>query len=127
MALNVKKGDNIIVSPLTFASSANCIRFCGGNVVFCDIDKDSYLIDLSKLENILGNKPKGYYKGIIPVDFAGYPVYGESIKKIAEKYGLWIIEDACHAPGGYFIDSKGNRQLCGNGRFADLSVFFSSC
>ena len=123
MALNVKKGDNIIVSPLTFASSANCIRFCGGNVVFCDIDKDSYLIDLSKLENILGNKPKGYYKGIIPVDFAGYPVYGESIKKIAEKYGLWIIEDACHAPGGYFIDSKGNRQLCGNGRFADLSVF----
>jgi dTDP-4-amino-4,6-dideoxygalactose transaminase len=123
MALNVKKGDNIIVSPLTFASSANCIRFCGGNVVFCDIDKDSYLIDLSKLENILGDKPKGYYKGVIPVDFAGYPIYGESIKKIAEKYGLWVIEDACHAPGGYFIDSKGNRQLCGNGRFADLSVF----
>ena len=38
-------------------------------------------------------------------------------------YGLWIIEDACHAPGGYFTDSKGVNQNCGNGIFADLSVF----
>ena len=42
---------------------------------------------------------------------------------MADEYGLWIIEDACHAPGGYFIDSKGEKQLCGNGNFADVSVF----
>ena len=68
MALGVKKGDNIIVPSLTFLASANCVRFCGGNVCFCDIDKDNYLIDIHALEQILKAQPKGYYKGIIPVD-----------------------------------------------------------
>ena len=42
---------------------------------------------------------------------------------MADDYDLWIIEDACHAPGGYFIDSKGNSQNCGNGQFAELAIF----
>jgi hypothetical protein len=47
----------------------------------------------------------------------------EMFKKLADEYDLWIIEDACHAPGGYFIDSNGKKQNCGNGKFADLAVF----
>ena len=47
----------------------------------------------------------------------------ELIKKLADEYNLWIIEDACHAPGGYFVDSDGEKQNCGNGNFADLAVF----
>ena len=50
--------------------------------------------------------PKGTYKGIIPVDFAGRSVDLEKFKELADEYGLFIIEDACHAPGGFFIDSK---------------------
>ena len=123
MALQVKPGDNVIVTPLTFAASANCIRYCGGNVVFCDIDPENYLLDIEKLKYLLASKPHGYYKGIIPVDFAGYPIHGEVLKTIADEYGLWIIEDACHAPGAYFTDSRGEQQYSGNGNFADLTCF----
>jgi len=123
MALEVKPGDNVIVATLTFAASANCVRYCGGNVVFCDIDPENYLLDIEKLKHLLDSKPSGYYKGIIPVDYAGYPIDSERLKKIANDYGLWIIEDACHAPGAYYTDSRGVKQYCGNGNFADLTCF----
>src|SRR5690606_5578590 len=63
------------------------------------------------------------YKGIIPVAFAGRAVDLEAFRKLADEFDLWIIEDACHAPGGYFIDSKKEKQFCGNGNFADLAIF----
>ena len=53
LALGVKQGDKVITTPITFAASANCIRYCGGDLVFADIDLDTYLIDLDKVENIL--------------------------------------------------------------------------
>lgn len=121
-AFGVKPGDKVIVTPMTFAASANCIRYCGGEVVFCDIDQDTYLMDIEKLKALLAASPKGTYKGIVPVDFAGYPVDLEAFRAVADEYGLWILEDACHAPGGYFIDSKGKKQFCGNG-LAEASVF----
>ena len=122
-ALGIKPGDKVIVTPMTFAASANCVRYCGGEVVFCDIDKETYLMDVVKLSQLLVENPKGTFKGIIPVDFAGYPQNLEELKEIADEYGLWILEDACHAPGGYFVDRSGERQYCGNGRFANAGVF----
>lgn len=122
-SLEVKPGDKVIVTPMTFAASANCVRYCGGEVVFCDIDKDTYLMDVVKLRQLLVENPKGTFKGIIPVDFAGYPQNLEEMREIADEYGLWILEDACHAPGGYFMDERGEKQYCGNGRYANVSVF----
>lgn len=121
--LGVQPYDKVIVTPMTFAATANCIRYCGGDVVFCDIDKDTFLMDIHHLENMLTSAPQGTYKGIALVDFAGYPVDLERFRHLADEYGLWIMEDACHAPGGYFVDSKGVKQYCGNGEFADVSVF----
>lgn len=121
--LGVKPGDKVIVTPITFAASANCIRYCGGEVVFCDIDKNTYLMDIQKLEEMLQAAPRGTYQGIVPVDFAGYPVNLEAFRKLADEYGLWIMEDACHAPGGYFTDNRGEKQYCGNGNYADVAVF----
>jgi len=123
MTLDVNAGTNVITTPITFAASANCVRYCGGNIFFADIDPDTYLLDLNKLEDLIKSKPAGFFHGIIPVDFAGRAVNLEQFKMLAEKYNLWIIEDACHAPGGYFIDSKGDQQLCGNSQFADLAIF----
>jgi len=122
-ALGVKKGTKVIVTPLTFASSANCVKFCGGDVTFCDIDKNTYLLDINKVREKLESVPKGTYSGLIPVDFAGYPVNMEEYRKLADEYGLWIIEDACHAPGAWFIDSKGRKQKCGNNKYTDATVF----
>ena len=123
LALNVKKGDKVITTPITFAASANCVRYCGGEVVFADIEPDTYLLDINKVEELLLASPKGTYKGIIPVDFAGRSVDMEAFANLANKHDLWIIEDSCHAPGGYFRDSNDIQQQCGNGEFADLAIF----
>jgi UDP-4-amino-4,6-dideoxy-N-acetyl-beta-L-altrosamine transaminase len=123
MALNIQPGEKVITTPITFAASANCIRYCGGEVVFSDIDPETYLLDINKVRQLLENSAKGTYKGIIPVDFAGRAVNLEEFRELADEYNLWIIEDACHAPGGFFKDSKNQKQLCGNGNFADLAIF----
>lgn len=75
------------------------------------------------MKQLLEQSPVGTYAGIIPVDFSGRAVNLEELRILANQYNLWIIEDACHAPGGYFIDSEGNQQNCGNGHFADLAIF----
>ena len=123
LALDVNENTRVITSPITFAASANCIRYCGGTVTFADIDPQTALLSLDSVRAILESVPKGTYHGIIPVDFAGYPVDMEKFRALADEYALWIIEDACHAPGGYFIDSKGTRQLCGNGVYADMAIY----
>lgn len=123
MALGVKEGDKVITTPITFAASANCIRYCGGEVVFGDIDPHSYLLDIESVRSLLKASPKGTYKGIVPVDFAGRAVNLEEFRALADEYDLWIIEDACHAPGGSFTDQKGEQNICGNGKWADLSIF----
>ncbi|MPR35422.1 UDP-4-amino-4,6-dideoxy-N-acetyl-beta-L-altrosamine transaminase [Salmonirosea aquatica] len=123
LALEVAPGHKVITTPITFAASANCVRYCGGEVVFADIDPDTYLLDIDSVRQLLQTSPKGTYQGIIPVDFAGRAVDLETFRQLADEYGLWLIEDACHAPGGYFEDGQGVRQYCGNGRFADLAIF----
>lgn len=121
LALEVQPGDKVITTPITFAASANCVRYAGGEVLFADIDQQTYLLDLKKVEDIL--KKEKNVKGIIPVDFAGRAVNLEAFRKLADKYNCWIIEDSCHAPGGYFVDSEGQKQHCGNGQFVDLAIF----
>lgn len=123
LALNVNENTRVITSPITFAASANCIRYCGGEVFFADIDPTTFLLDIKKVRELLATHPKGYFQGIIPVDFAGNAVNLEAFRQLADEYGCWIIEDACHAPGGFFTDSKHQQQTCGNGKFADLAIF----
>ena len=123
LALNLTKGDRVITTPITFAATANCIRYAGGEVWFADIDPNTYLLDINSVKELIESKPKGFFKGIIPVDFAGLPVNMEDFRTLADSHNLWIIEDACHAPGGYFIDSKEDKNFCGNGIYSDIGVF----
>lgn len=123
LALNLQPGDKVITSPITFVASANCVEYCHGEVVFADIAPETYLLNIESVRNLLENSPKGTYKGVIPVDFAGRSINLEEYRKLANEFELWIIEDACHSPGGYFTDSLEIEQKCGNGKFADLSVF----
>ena len=123
LALGLKPGERVITTPITFAASANCVRYAGGEVWFADIDPNSYLLSLESTNKLIESKPKGFFKGIIPVDFAGLPVNLEEFRELANEHNLWIIEDAAHAPGGYFTDSKRENQQCGNGIYADIAVF----
>ncbi|MBX0290143.1 UDP-4-amino-4,6-dideoxy-N-acetyl-beta-L-altrosamine transaminase [Hymenobacter sp. HSC-4F20] len=123
MALGVQPGQRVITTPITFSASANCVRYCGGEVHFADIDPATALIDLKAVRRLLESHPQGYFHGLIPVDFAGLPVNLEEARQLADEFGLWLIEDACHAPGGSFTDSQGREQRCGNGQFAELAIF----
>jgi UDP-4-amino-4,6-dideoxy-N-acetyl-beta-L-altrosamine transaminase len=123
LALNVQKGTRVITTPITFSASANCVRYCGGEVWFADIDPATLTLDIRKVRELVEAHPPGYFSGIIPVDFAGYPVDLEAFRKLADEHGMWIIEDACHAPGGYFTDTAGVAQRCGNGAYANLAIF----
>jgi UDP-4-amino-4,6-dideoxy-N-acetyl-beta-L-altrosamine transaminase len=123
MALGVKEGTRVITTPITFAASANCVRYCGGEVWFADIDPETFTLSLEKTRTLLESKPKGFFSGIIPVDFAGLPVNLEAFRALADEFGCWIIEDACHAPGGSFVNSASERILCGSGKYAELAIF----
>lgn len=123
MALGVNASSKVITTPITFSASANCVRYCGGEVVFADINPETVLLDIEKVKNLLEQHPKGTFEGIIPVDFGGYPVDLEAFRKLADEYNLWILEDACHAPGGSFIDNSGKNHHCGDSSLADLAIF----
>jgi UDP-4-amino-4,6-dideoxy-N-acetyl-beta-L-altrosamine transaminase len=123
LALGVKPGDKVITTPITFAASANCVKYCGGEVVFADINPETYLLDINNVEKMLKESPKDTYRGIIPVNFAGRTIDMEAFRQLADEYGCWIIEDAAHSPGGFFIDKNKVKQYAGNGKFADLSIF----
>lgn len=123
LSLGLQKGDRIITTPITFAASANCARYAGAEVWFSDIDPNTYLIDIEHVKKLIESKPKGFFKGIIPVDFAGLPVNLEKLKAIANQHELWVIEDACHAPGGYYSDSKNQIQMCGSCNYSETAVF----
>lgn len=123
MALEVNASSRVITTPITFAASANCVRYQQGEVQFCDIDEKTYCIDLQKLRAMLEENPKGTFQGVIPVDFAGHPVNTSEIHELARQYDLWTIEDACHAPGGYYRDAHQQEQKSGNARYTDLAIF----
>ncbi len=123
LAMGIKKGDNVITTPITFAATANAALYCGANVYFADIDPNTYIIDIEKVKELIAKHPKGFFKAVIPVDFAGYPVNAKEIRQLADENDMYYLEDACHAPGAYFVDSKGNKQNCGNGNFAHTTAF----
>ena len=123
LVLGTGKEDVVLTTPISFVSTSNSVLFCGGDVDFVDIDPETFLIDIEQIEGKLKKNKGKKYSGIIPVDFAGMPIDVERLRNVARKYGLWILEDACHAPGGYFTDSSGLKQYCGNGRYSDLQVF----
>ena len=96
LAAGVKSGDEVIVSSVTFAASANCVLYCGGIPKFADIDSETWNISPSQVERLVTPKTKA----IIAVDFGGVLTDLRSLRKICDRHGLLLIEDAAHSIGG---------------------------
>jgi UDP-4-amino-4,6-dideoxy-N-acetyl-beta-L-altrosamine transaminase len=101
-AAGVGPGDEVITTPMTFAASANCVLYQGGQVVFADIRPEDGNIDPAE---ILA-KLTGRTKAVIPVHFAGRPADLREIHALAGKHGLVVIEDAAHALGASYHGKK---------------------
>jgi len=121
MSLGFKKGDVGVTSPLTFSASANCMAYLDMDVVFCDIDPTTYLLDIKKLEIQLHNGLKP--KVVVPVSYAGYPYPTKELYTLAQKYNFKIVEDSCHAPGAYIKNQDGQIYRSGDCQFTDLAIF----
>lgn len=102
MALGLRQGDEVITTPMTFASTVNVIMLCGAKPVFADIDRKTLNIVPEKIEAAITPATKA----IIPVHFAGMPCDMDSVEAIADKYGLHIVEDAAHALGAEYKGRK---------------------
>lgn len=113
-------GELLWTSPITFVASANCGRYCGADVDFVDIDENTYNMSTVALEEKLrrARKANQLPKIIVPVHLAGQSCDMARIKELSEEYGFTVIEDASHAVGADYLDTK-----VGSCAFSDMTVF----
>lgn len=111
-ALGIGAGDEVIVPPMTFAATANCVVFQGGTPVFADVDPYTLLLDPTKVEEKITDRTKA----IIAVDYTGQPCDYDALRSLTQRHGISLVTDACHALGAEY---KGEKV----GTLADLSVF----
>lgn len=122
MAWDIKEGDAVFVPDFTFFSTGEVVSFRGATPIFVDVDRDTFNIDTSKLENAIKKvieEGKLSPKVIIPVDLFGLPANHIDIEKIAKKYDLKVLEDAAQGFGG----SINGRKACSFGDVATTSFF----
>lgn len=120
LAAGLGPEDSLWTSPNTFVASANCGLYCGAAVDFVDIDSRTYNMDPALLEEklIVAGKEGKLPKVVVPVHFSGQACEMERIAKLAAKYGVAVIEDASHAIGGKYKDTR-----VGCCEFSDMAVF----
>ncbi|WP_374302863.1 DegT/DnrJ/EryC1/StrS family aminotransferase, partial [Paracoccus sp. (in: a-proteobacteria)] len=94
-ALDLRPGDEVIVTPRSFISSASCVLLAGGVPVFADVDPDSQNITPRTIEPLITPRTRG----IIPVHLAGWPCDMPGIMALAQRHGLWVMEDCAQAHG----------------------------
>ena len=115
MALGVKPRDEILVPTFTYVASANSVLYCGARPIFVDCESDTWNMDPSLIEDLVTEQTKG----ILPVHMYGHPVDMDPVLKIAEKYGLFVLEDAAEAHGATYK----NRPVGTIGDIATFSFF----
>jgi UDP-4-amino-4,6-dideoxy-N-acetyl-beta-L-altrosamine transaminase len=120
LSLGVGPGDVVWTAANTFVASANAALYCGAKVDFIDIDSDTYNLSIPTLELklIKAKKAGALPKVVIPVHFSGQPCNMEEIGRLGKEYGFRIIEDASHAIGATYQDSR-----IGSCRYSDITVF----
>ena len=111
-ALGIKDGDEVITTPFSFISSANCILFERAKPVFVDIDRQTLNIDVNRIEERITEKTKA----ILAVDIFGYPAEWDRLERIAKQYHLKLIEDSCEALGAAYKGKKA-------GTFGEAAAF----
>lgn len=110
--IGVSEGDEVVLPSFTFIATAQAVQMCGAKPVFCDVDPNSFLIDVNDLKKKISKRTKA----IIPVHYAGRPCDMDSLLKIKEETGIRIIEDAAHAIGSEYNNKK-------IGSFGDITCF----
>ena len=115
-AINLKKGNVMLTSPITFCSTANAALHCGAKVEFADVDYETGNISIESIKKKLNKKR---IKALFPVHFGGLPCKMKEIRKLSKKNNFYIIEDAAHALGSKYDDGT----KVGSCKYSDMAVF----
>ena len=113
-ALGLQESDEFITTPISFVATANAGLYLGARPVFCDIERDTGNIDPDLIEEKISPRTKL----ISVVQYAGHPAHMQKIKDWADRYGLKVVEDACHALGALYKSEK-----IGSCKYSDATVF----
>ena len=111
-AAGIRSGDEAITTPLTFAATANCVLYQNATPVFADVDRDTLNLDPERISAKISPRTKA----LLPVDYAGHPADLGAMLEIADRHGLVVIEDACHALGAEYKRKR-------VGSIANMTVF----
>lgn len=112
LACEIGKGDEVIVPEITWVATASTVTYTGATPVFCDIEEGSWCLDIASVESLITPKTKA----IMPVHLYGHPANMPAVMKLAEKYGLYVIEDAAPSIGAEIAGKR-------TGSFGHLSGF----
>jgi UDP-4-amino-4,6-dideoxy-N-acetyl-beta-L-altrosamine transaminase len=123
MALDLKPGEAIIAPTVTFLATANAARFCGADVVFADVDPDSGLLTPKTLEAAIARAGKYKLRAVLPVHVNGFVADMVGIHEVADRHGLEVIEDACHALGSVHPAGNGVTARSGDCALSRMACF----
>ena len=124
---NVEEGDEVITQPLTFIATCNAIRYCGGQPIFVDVDKDTMGLSPSSLisflknnttiknQQCINNSTGKVIKACVPMHTFGHPCKIDEIKEICDEYNIFLIEDAAESVGSKYKDKH-------TGTFGDIGT-----
>ena len=122
LALDLRPGDVVIAPAVTFAATANCARYQGGEVIFADVDPDTGLMTPQTLEAAIGELNGRKLAAVLPVHLAGNVVDLPGVRRLAGEHGAALVEDACHALRTRMaFDNRPER--VGDGRHAAMACF----
>lgn len=112
-AAGIGPGDDVVLPALTFAGTANAVRYVGARPVFADVRPDTYCLDPASVEHVATERTRA----ILTVDFAGHPSEYETLRQVCSRRGARLLADAAHAPGARFR----GREI--GGELADMTAF----
>lgn len=119
MGLGIGPCDEVITAANSFVASAFAVEFCGAKTVLADVVPETYNLDPSKLEEKITTRTKA----IVPVHLYGQPADMDPIREIAERYDLYVVEDACQAHGAFYKQKRTGSL----GHIACFSFYPSKC
>ena len=129
LALGLGEGDAVVVPSLTFVATANVVRHVGAEVIFADVDRETGLMGPEHLEDALKRASGAKVKAVTPVHMCGQCLQPSLIAQVAERHGIHVVEDACHALGttidGTAVGSCAHSSMAAFS-FAEISSIISS-
>jgi len=123
LAAGISHGDAVVVPAVTFAATANAARFCGAEVVFADVDASTGLITGETMTAALDTVDRGRLRAVFPVHLNGQCARLDDLADVADRHGLQIVEDACHALGGSYGGNDASTYRVGDCHYSTMTTF----